>query len=480
MSCDDDRNEVVYDVISVPEQLFAEGITADKTGSTHTFNVVSSKPITAHVESITDGDDISWLSVSVGDRTADGYPITVTTEANQTHTSRSARVSVYASNTARSVIVTQDSDAPSVPDETPINNVSAKVLASRMFAGINIGNTLEAPSGEGSWGTGKVTIDYIRGLKDAGFNAIRIPCAWDSHLSNAATNTIDPEWLDRVDEIVEWIIGENMYAIVNIHWDGGWLEESCVNGYDADVNQKQHDYWTQIANKLNRYDEHLLFAGMNEPGQQDQGNVNSTSIDAIKAYQQTFVDAVRATGGNNATRCLIHQTPYTNIDQGISTNYALPNDIADRSIVEIHYYDPSDFTIMESDNAWGSNNPIKLYWGAANHLAGSDRNCTWGEESYVDAQFLKLKNKFTDNGIPVIVGEYCVESNRSIPGMDEDKWKASRAYWTEYVTKTAKNNGCVPFYWETGGDINRSNGSVINQYVIDALMSGANAGVYPF
>ncbi|MCM1356255.1 MAG: cellulase family glycosylhydrolase [Staphylococcus sp.] len=361
---------------------------------------------------------------------------------------------------------------------------TATELAARMFAGVNIGNTMEPPSGEGTWGAAKVTPEYVKGLKRLGFNAVRIPCAWDSHVTDPANNTIDPAWLARVDEVVGYVVAEDMYAIVNIHWDGGWLEESCVKGYDAAVDKKQRDYWTQIASKLNHYDEHLLFAGMNEPGQQDQGGVNNSSIDAMTTYQQTFVDAVRATGGNNASRCLIHQTPYTNIDKGVSSAYKLPKDVVEnRMLVEVHFYDPSDFTLMSKDGEWGAGSKVKLYWGADNHVAGSDRNCTWGEESHVDAQFKKMQDTFVSKGIPVILGEYAVTTSRSVtdyPDFNADKWKASRAWWTEYITRSAKNHGCVPFYWETGGDINRTNGSALNPYLTDALMKGAADGKYPF
>lgn len=359
---------------------------------------------------------------------------------------------------------------------------NAKALAKKIVAGVNIGNTMESPGGEGAWGNPKITDAYIKGLKALGFNAVRIPCAWDSHVSDASTNTLDPAWLSRVDEVVGYVVANDMYALLNIHWDGGWLEESCVNGYDEKVNKKQKDYWTQIANKLNHYDQHLIFAGMNEPGQQDQGGVVNKSIDAIMAYQQTFVDAVRATGGNNAMRVLVHQAPYTNIDKAVEGYYHLPNDpVADRAMVEIHFYDPSDYTIMDKDGAWGAGSTVKLYWGKDFHVEGSNRNCTWGEEDYVDNQFKKMKDKYVSAGVPVILGEYSTSiRNSSISGFDKDKYEASRAHWNEYITKSAKTNGCVPFYWETGGDISRTAGSARNQYAIDALIKGANAAAYPF
>lgn len=355
---------------------------------------------------------------------------------------------------------------------------TAAQLAAKMTAGINIGNTMEVPSGETGWGNPKVSREYIRGLKTLGFNAVRIPCAWDSHVSDKATNTIDPAWLDRVDEVVGWIVNEGMFAIVNIHWDGGWLEESCSNGYDEAVNKKQADYWTQIANRLNHYGEQLLFAGMNEPGVQNGSGSNA--VEAIMKYQQTFLDAVRATGGNNAMRCLIHQAPRTEIDELGKNGFRLPTDVvADRALVEIHMYDPSDFTIMEKDGAWAPT--IKYYWGSQFHIEGSDRNCTWGEESHIDGKFKTLKDNWTSKGIPVIMGEYAVQNLRSTAkDIDFPRWQDSRAYWTRYITTTAKNSGCVPFYWETGGDINRNNGTAINAYVIDAIMQGATDGKYPF
>ncbi len=355
---------------------------------------------------------------------------------------------------------------------------SARELAAKMYAGINIGNTMEVPGGETGWGNPKVNLTYIKGLKTLGFNAVRIPCAWDSHVVDATTNTIDPEWLDRVDEVVGWIVSEGMYAIVNIHWDGGWLEESCSNGYDEAVDKKQRDYWTQIAGRLNHYDEHLMFAGMNEPGMQN--GLADKALDAIMKYQQTFLDAVRATGGNNASRCLIHQAPKTDINELSKGAYRLPADIvSDRALIEVHMYDPSDFTIMDKDGAWAPT--VKYYWGAQFHVDGSDRNCTWGEESYIDGQFKKMKDNWASKGIPVIVGEYaCQNQSASAKDIDFDRWKESRAYWTTYVTRAAKNAGCVPFYWETNGDINRNNGSAKNAYVIDAIMKGAAEGVYPF
>lgn len=422
----------------------------------------------------------SWLEL-VKSRSLEENTYTFTYSANYGEEARGGDIviSLVSDESISAVVpVTQ-----AVAEKSNDMSSNAMQLAAKMYAGVNIGNTMEPPTGEGSWGAAKVTLDYVKGLKALGFNAVRVPCAWDSHLSDAATNTIDPAWLDRVNEVVGYIVSQDMYAIVNIHWDGGWLEESCVKGYDEAINKKQRDLWTQIAGRLNHYDQHLLFAGMNEPGYQDQSGVVNNSIDAIMAYQQTFVDAVRATGGNNATRVLIHQAPYTNIDKAVEGYYHLPNDaVENRSMVEVHFYDPSDFTLMSKDGEWGASSKVKFYWGVANHVAGSDRNCTWGEESYVDGQFKKMQTNYVAKNIPVILGEYAaaIRSTTDFAELDKDAWQKSRAYWTEYITRQAKNHGMVPFYWETSGDINRTNGSAKNAYVIDALLKGASEGKYPF
>ncbi len=420
----------------------------------------------------------SWITTTEESKADDAVTLRVNVAPN-TGEAREGSVTIDAGGSTATVTVKQDAY-----DASAVNMSSnARQLAAKIYAGVNIGNTMETPDKEASWNCPRVNRDYIRGLKAMGFNAVRVPCAWDSHVTDKANNTIDPAWLDRVDEVVSWIVDEGMYAIVNIHWDGGWLEDNINKGYQESINKKQHDYWTQIATRLNGYDEHLLFAGMNEPGM--NGGI-SGGLDAIMKYQQTFVDAVRATGGNNAVRVLINQGPSTNIDETVKASYKLPTDkVADRQMVEIHMYDPSDYTILEKGrkdgnaDAWADY--AKYYWGSEFHLPGSVRNTTWGNESDIEKQLKKMYNTYASKGIPVIMGEYaCQVRDASAPDIDMERFEKSRAYWTRFVTKTAKDNGCVPFYWETGGDINRTNGSVRLKYAIDGLMQGASEGIYPF
>ena len=413
-----------------------------------------------------------WIRVATdGGRALTDGTLVLEYSANTGKEARSGEVVLTINATAKATVTLTQEPKPMSAEM----GSTAKELAAKMYAGINIGNTMECPGKEGDWSM-PVNEAYVAALPGLGFNAVRIPCAWDSHVSDEANNTIDPAWLDRVDEVVGYVIGNGMYAILNIHWDGGWLENSCPDGWNEAIDKKQRDYWTQIAEKLNHYDEHLLFAAMNEPNSNENNNVG---VDAIMRYQQTMLDAVRATGDNNASRVLVMQMPNTNIDQGTNGYYHMPADVVDdRLMVEAHFYDPYQFNMMETDANWGK---VFWYWGADNFVDGSDRNCFNHSEESVRQQMQKIKTAFVDKGIPAIIGEYCVCVDRSnSAGVDKAKHQASHRLWNRVVTREAKNAGCVPFFWETGGDINRRDGSVIRSYQLDGVMDGAAEGTYPF
>lgn len=208
-------------------------------------------------------------------------------------------------------------------------------IVSKMKVGWNMGNTLEAICGETAWGDAITTQTLIDSVKAAGFNAVRLPCAWFCH-SDTNTNMIDESWLSRVKEIINYCINDSLYVIMNIHWDGGWLENNVTKVAQARVIARQNAYWMQIASYFNDYDEHLLFASANEPNVLD-----STGMSVLLSYHQTFIDAVRATDGNNNSRTLVIQGPSTDIDKTNTLMNKMPVDqIADRLIVEVHYYTP--------------------------------------------------------------------------------------------------------------------------------------------
>jgi uncharacterized repeat protein (TIGR02543 family) len=347
----------------------------------------------------------------------------------------------------------------------------ATQVAGQMAVGWNIGNSLEVPSGETGWGNPLVTQQLINSVKAAGFNSVRIPCAWDSH-ANQSTYTIDSSWLARVKQVVDYCISNGLYVVLNEHWDNGWLEEHPTYAYQTAVNAKQKTYWTQIANYFKSYDEHLLFAGTNEV-HADYGTPTSENITVQQSYNQTFVDAVRATGGNNSSRSLVVQTYNTNIQHGLNY-FSLPKDSAtSRLIVEVHYYDPYDYTLNTSGNC--------IYWGAPYPTQSA---CTWGYESYVDDTFSKVKSKWVSAGVPVIIGEYGVIARMTLSGQQLTDHLASRQYYLKYVNSAAVKNGIKTFYWDNGVSGNggfalfdRNSGAVVDQGALNAVMQGA--GVNP-
>ena len=341
----------------------------------------------------------------------------------------------------------------------------ATTVASQITVGWNLGNSLEATGSETAWGNPVVSQQLIDSVKAAGFNAVRIPCAWDSH-ANQTTLVIDPAWLARVKQVVDYAIGDGMFVVLNIHWDGGWLEEHPVFASQVAVNQKQSAYWTQIANQFKTYDQHLLFAGTNEV-HADFGTPTAENITVQQSYNQTFVNAVRATGGNNASRTLVVQTYNTNMQHGLNF-FSPPTDtVANRLIVETHYYDPYDFTLNPSGAC--------LFWGAPFPVQSA---CTWAYESYVTDLFSQVRAKWVDQGIPVIIGEYGVATR---PNLSLD----ARQYWLTYINQTAASNGIKTFYWDNGALptsangfalVSRTAGAVVDQGALDAVLNGAGIG----
>ncbi|MDF1546618.1 MAG: cellulase family glycosylhydrolase, partial [Bacteroidales bacterium] len=250
---------------------------------------------------------------------------------------------------------------------------------------------------------------------------------------------------------------------------------NCTTDKQKNNNANQKAFWQQIATHLRDFDEHLMFAGSNEP------NVDNTAqMEVLMSYHQTFIDAVRSTGGRNSYRVLIVQGPSTDIEKTNNLMTSMPTDeTANRLMAEIHYYTPYQYCLMSEDADWGK---MFYYWGAGYHsTTDTERNATWGEEADVDNYMGLMKTRFVDNGIPVIMGEYAVARRLSLTGDDLVLHLASRAYYLEYVTRQAKANGILPFYWDAGGlgDMgsglfNRTNLTIFDQQALDALIKGAN------
>jgi len=342
---------------------------------------------------------------------------------------------------------------------------TAQQLAGKMKVGWNLGNMLEATWINYFATTNQRTIDSV---KTAGFNTVRLPVAWFYH-SNAATYVIDPNWLAHVKEVVDYCIKDSMYVIINTHWDNGWLDDHINVGDSASVNARQHAHWTQIASYFKGYNEHLLFASANEPPAKD---ANQMSI--LLSYHQTFINAVRATGGNNSSRTLIIQGPSTDVDLTYSLMNTMPKDqIANHLMVEVHYYTPWQFCLLSSDgtNTWDQ---MYYYWGKDNHsTTDASRNATWGEESDMDKYLGMMKTKFVDKGIPVIIGEYGAFRKQVLPPSNQALHNASIKSYYRYFVKSAMKMGIITYCWDTGGIINFSTGATNDRDVLSSIMQGA-------
>lgn len=286
-----------------------------------------------------------------------------------------------------------------------------------MGNGINLGNTLEACdnnvgiktntplSYETHWGQPKTTQAMIDGMKAAGFDTIRIPVAWMTNATHLYEGdyTIDADYMDRVEEVVRYARKAGMYVIINDHWDGGWYgmfgSESAETR--ALAMEAYKGMWQQIAERFRDYSDYLIFESANEElgGRFDENSPLYCS-DSVVTYlndderyaltneiNQTFVDVVRATGGNNATRFLLIAGYSTDIDQTCDDRFQMPKDTADSKLmVSVHYYDP-----------WS-------YCGASSAVSATK----WGKVSdyeYLDQQLEKM-TKFTEAGYGVVIGEY--------------------------------------------------------------------------
>lgn len=349
---------------------------------------------------------------------------------------------------------------------------TAQSIAANMKIGWNLGNTFEAICSATAWGGVLPTSQLVNAVKAAGFNTVRIPCAWDCHATNGV---IDPNWMATVKQSVDYFVNANMYVILNIHWDDGWLENNVTTAAQASVNAKQQNYWTQIANYFKGYNEHLLFASANEPNASD-----ATGMSVLLSYHQTFVNAVRATGGNNSSRTLIIQGPQTNMGLTNTLMNTLPTDqIAGRMMVEVHFYEPYQFSLMTQDADWGK---MFYYWGTGYHSATDvTRNSTWGEESYIDSNFNLMKTKFVDKGIPVIIGEFAAVQRTLNPPSDQTLHTASRRYFYRYVVSAAKSRGIIPYVWDINlGIYDRATMTVLDQGILDAMNQGAGAAYMTF
>lgn len=366
-------------------------------------------------------------------------------------------------------------------DTTSFEDLNQSQIVEAMGPGWNLGNQLESVTDnvpeETNWGNPVITEKLIQSVKAAGFKSIRIPVSYFAKIDDDKDYTIDSKWLDRVQEVVDYCIKNDLYAVINIHGDGyntidgSWL--LCNGKNQTEIKKKYKKVWKQIAERFKNYYEHLLFESMNEEFDGSYSEPNKEYYQNINDYNQIFVDTVRKTGDNNTKRWLIIPGWNTNIDYTAGDyGFKLPTDqYRDKSIdkeeqrimISVHYYSPWDFC--------GGENCVITQWG--NEADDPSKTSTTCDETYMKNQLNLMKTTFADKGYPVFIGEYGSIDKTSYDSENE----YYRAYFARKLCQLSRKNGCIPMYWDNGyngvhgfGLFDRTTCEVTQPVIIDAIM----------
>ena len=361
--------------------------------------------------------------------------------------------------------VSETTAAAEEEKETDMRDITTMELVREMGYGINLGNTFEACGDwingqtpddfQQAWGSPVITKEIINTYADAGFGVLRIPVAWSNMISDDGKYTISPEYIDRIKEVVDWTLDSGMYAIINIHWDGGWVNEFPENKEESMI--RYTTMQTQIAAAFRDYPDTLMFESQNEElgwesiwnpwsGTEEQKKESYTLANEVN---QTFVDTIRSGGGNNPQRHLLISGYNTGIDRSCDPLFKMPDDPAGRMALSVHYYTPSTLCILDKDASWGK---AITEWGSEKDMKELNDNMQLLKENYID------------KGIPVIVGEYgCFGDNKE---------REVKENWMLTVSKAMYDIGACPVLWDTpGGECDRENAVFSDTDFIEKLIA---------
>ncbi len=303
---------------------------------------------------------------------------------------------------------------------TGMRNITSLELVKEMKLGWNLGNTLDAPGGETDWGNPITTKAMIDEIKKSGFNTVRTPVTWYTHVGSAPDYTIDSTWLDRVEEIVNYVLDNDMYAIINLHHED-WLVTTYAG--QSETTNELTKIWTQIANRFKNYSDYLIFETMNEPRlrgtEYEWTGGTPEARDVINKYNLAAVNTIRGTGGNNQSRHIMIPTHAASALSVAVNDLVIPNNDS-RIIVSLHMYSPYFFAMdINGTSTWGSSS----------------------DKSSLDSEFDAVYNKFVKNGRAVVIGEF---------GTINKNNESSRVVHAEYYTKAAKARGLTAIWWDNG------------------------------
>lgn len=343
-----------------------------------------------------------------------------------------------------------------------MRNLTSMELVNDITLGWNLGNSLDScvadrdgdgkidntPSGkvdETLWGNIRTTPEIFSTLKNQGFNAVRIPVTWRDHLGEAPDYLIDEEWMNRVQEVVDYAYNQDMYVIINLHHDGGddtdfgaWIRKASTE--KETVLEKYKAIWKQIAERFQYYSDYLIFESVNEVGFDDL--TTSEGCELLNEINQNFVDLIRSSGGNNAQRHLLIGGYWTDITATSNGFFQMPKDPQNRCILSLHYYTPWQFCTTDEQKTWGSTRD--------------------GEEMQEKLDI--IKENFTDQGIPVIIGEF---------GVGYGTEAESRIRFCGHLISRCKTMGVPCFYWDNGEEFNRSKLEWRTEGLAEAMLQAA-------
>jgi len=306
-----------------------------------------------------------------------------------------------------------------------------------MTPGINIGNTFDSTTKwETGWGSPLITKEYIQSLARIGFKTVRLPVAWDTFADNGR---ITQQEFKRINQVVDWIIGSGMFCVINIHWDGGWIDSDVQERYPTtyhtfspEAEKKFRSYWDQISRYFAGKNEKLIFEALNEESNFENAGSEEKAFATLTRVNQLFIDTVRHTGGNNANRLLVIAGYGTNIEKSCQEKLRLPIDtVPGKLLLSVHYYAPWQFVGLDKDASWGKMLPT---WGSKEDL------------KQLNDSFDLLNRYCVRHHIPAFIGEFAMCSNKE---------RIYSMRWTDSVFTAALKRKMVPVLWDIGGAVSR-------------------------
>ncbi|MEP2278586.1 glycoside hydrolase family 5 protein [Maribacter sp.] len=317
-------------------------------------------------------------------------------------------------------IPSDDSGSDEVIDGT-MREISPKEFVLDMGSGWNLGNTLDTEDVDvTAWGNPLTTKAMIDEIANMGFKTLRLPVTWQYHTGSAPDYILESDWLDTVENIANFALSNDMYVIINIHHDDEWIIPTYEQA--PAVKDRLTKTWTQIANRFKPHGDHVIFETLNEPrheGSPEEWEGGTTEgRDVVNQYHQVSVDAIRATGGNNAIRKIMVSTYAASTAENALEDYQIPNN-DENVIVSIHSYSPYLFSLAGTDPTWG----------------------TQEDKAQLTQEFNTIQNKFESESRAIVMGEW---------GSTFSDNENDRLAHAEYYANLCAERGICPIWWDNG------------------------------